>query len=142
MNTYILARFCIISIYFITITCNVNNGSTSSQKGSMNDTLKIEGCQANIKTNVGSIVELQLNATPGSGYQWILKDSSQLLQQLGADELKFSKPETEEPKPGQPGKQILHFKALKKGEEMIHFIYKRVWEKEIVDSCSIKLEVM
>jgi predicted secreted protein len=107
----------------------------------MNDTLKTEGCLANIKTDVGSIVELQLNATPGSGYQWILKDSPQLLQQLGADSLKFSNPITEEPRPGQPGKQILHFKALKKGEEMIHLIYKRVWEKEVVDSCSIKFEV-
>lgn len=142
MSTYILARFCIISFFFITITCNVNNGHTNSQKGSMNDTLKIEGCQANIKMDVGSIVELKLNATPGSGYQWLLKDSSKLLQQMGADSLKFSNPETEQPMPGQPGKQILHFKAMKKGEEMIHFIYKRIWENEIIDSCSIKFEVI
>jgi predicted secreted protein len=131
-----------ISFFFITITCNVNNGHTNSQKGSMNDTLKVEGCQANIKMDVGSIIELKLNATPGSGYQWLLKDSSQLLQQLDGDELKFSKPETEQIKPGQPGKQILHFKAMKKGEEMIHFFYKRIWEKEIMDSCSIKFEVI
>lgn len=141
MSTYILARFFILSFIIIAITCNVNNGHTNSQKASMSDTLKIEGCQTNIKMEVGSIVELQLNATPGSGYQWLIKDSSQLLQQLGADELKFSKPETIEPKPGQPGKQILHFKAMKKGEETIHFIYKRVWEKENADSCSIKFEV-
>ena len=142
MSIYFLARFCIISFIFITITCNVNNGHKNSQKGSVNDTLKIEGCQANIKMDVGSVLEIKLNATPGSGYQWLLKDSTQLLQQIGADTLKFEKPESEEPKPGQPGKQILHFKAMKKGEEMIHFIYKRIWEKEIVDSCTIKVEVI
>jgi len=141
MRTYIFARLCIISFFFITIACNVNNGRTNSQKGSMNDTLKVEGCQANIKMELGSIVELKLKATPGSGYQWLPADSSQLLQQLGADSLKFTKPAMEEPKPGEPGYQILHFKALKKGDEMIRFIYKRTWEKDIVDSCAIKVEV-
>lgn len=142
MSAYILARFCTISFFFITITCNVNSGRSTSQKKTMNDTLKIEGCQANIKMEVGSIVELKLEAIPGSGYQWLLTDSSQLLQQLEADSLKFIKPETKEPMPGQPGHQILHFKAMKKGEEMIHLIYKRTWEKEITDSCSIKFEVI
>jgi predicted secreted protein len=107
----------------------------------MNDTLKIEGCQSNIKLEIGSIVEFKLKATPGSGYQWLLKDSSQILQLLDADSLKFTKPETKVPTPGLSGHQILHFKAIKKGEETLILIYKQIWEKEIADSCTIKFEV-
>lgn len=55
MSVYILKRFGIISFLFITITCNVNSGHSTSQKVPLNDTLKIEGCQAKIKMKVGSI---------------------------------------------------------------------------------------
>ena len=141
MSAYILERFCIISFFFITIACNVKSGPSNHQKVPMNDTLKIDGCQDKIKMEVGYIVEIKLEAVPGSGYQWLLKDSSQLLQLLDIDSLKFTKPETEEPAPGQPGHQILHFKAMKKGEEMIRLEYKRTWEKEIMNSCEMKIEV-
>lgn len=142
MCTYFIARLWIISLFFIIIACNVNNGRTNSKKVSVNDTLKVEGCQAAIKMELGSLVELKLKSTPGSGYQWLPADSSQLLQQLGADSLKFTKPATDKPKPGEPGHQILHFKAVKKGEEKIRFIYKRKWEIDILDSCIIKLEII
>ena len=141
MSAYILERIFMMSFLFIAITCNVNNGKTNSQKVQMNDTLKIEGCGENIKMDIGSIVELKLNTIPGAGYQWLLKDSSQLLQQLGADSLKFSKPESGQPPVGQQGYQFLHFKAVNKGEEIIHLVYKRIWEQEIADSCAIKVEV-
>jgi predicted secreted protein len=107
----------------------------------MNDTLKIEGCQDKIKIKVGSVVEIKLEAIPGTGSQWLLKDSSQLLQLLDGDNLKFSTPDTKQPTPGQKGRQALHFKAIKKGEETIHLEYKRTWETEISDSCKIKIEV-
>lgn len=141
MSAYILERFCITSFLFITIACNVNSGNSKSHKVPMNDTLKIEGCQDKIKTGLGSIVEIRLEAVPGSGYQWLLKDSSQLLQLLDADSLKFTKPVTEQPVPGLPGYQVLHFKAMKKGEELVRLEYKRIWEKEILKSCEIKIEV-
>ncbi len=141
MSSYILERLGIISFLFITITCNVNSGHSNSQKVPMNDTLKIEGCQDKIKVEVGSIIEIRLEATPGTGSQWLPKDSSQLLQLLDADNLKFTKPETGQPPVGASVFQILHFKAMKKGEEVIRLEYKRTWEKEIGNSCEIKIEV-
>lgn len=141
MGAYILERILMMGFLFIAFTCNVNNGKTNSQKVQMSDTLKIEGCQENIKMDIGSIVEIKLEAIPGTGSQWLLKDSLQLLQQLGADRIQFSKPETGQPPVGQKVYQILHFKAVNKGEEIIHLVYKRIWEKEIADSCAIKVEV-
>ena len=149
MIKYIFVRFSFISFLFITITGNVNCGQSNNQKTPesnnlkvpMNDTLKTEGCQDKIKTKLGSIVEIKLEAIPGTGNQWLLKDSSQLLQLLDADSLKFSTPDTKQPTPGLSGHQVLHFKAIKKGEETIRLEYKRTWEKEISNSCEIKIEV-
>ena len=141
MSTYILEKFCIISFLFSSITLNVNCGHSNSQRTPMTDTLKIEGCQAKISVKLGSVLELKLEATPGTGSQWLLKDSSQLLQLLDADNLKFSTPETKEPIVGQSGHQRLHFRTKKKGEETIHLIYKRTWEAESTNSCDIKIEV-
>ncbi|MBK8953072.1 MAG: protease inhibitor I42 family protein [Chitinophagaceae bacterium] len=107
----------------------------------MNDTLKIEGCQDKINTKTGSILEIRLEAVPGSGYQWLLKDSSQLLQQLNPDSLKFTNPVTEAPAPGLPVQQVLHFKVMKKGIEMMRLEYKRIWEKETLKSCEIKIGI-
>jgi len=141
MSVYILERFCITSFLFISIACNINNGNSKSPKAPVNDTIKIDGCQDKIKTMLGSIVEIKLEAVPGSGYQWLLKDSSQLLQLHEADSLKFTYPETKKSAPGLPGHQVLHFKAMKKGLEMIRLEYKRIWEKETLNSCEIKIEI-
>ena len=142
MIVYILKRFSIIGFLFIMITCNVNSGRSKVEKVPMNDTLKIDGCRDKIKTDVGSIIEIRLEAVPGSGYQWLLKDSSKLLQLLDADSLKFSTPESKEPTPGAPGHQILHFKAMKKGEETIQLEYKRTWEKEVSNNCTVRIEII
>lgn len=166
MSAYILEKFCIISFLFSSITFNVNCGQPNSKETPMddttksdpekkdpekkdpekkdtqgNDTVKIQGCQDMIKMKAGSIVELKLEAVPGSGYQWLLKDPSQLLELLDADNLKFTTAETEKPTPGKSGHQILHFKAIKKGNETIKLEYKRTWEKEVTDNCVMKVEV-
>ena len=139
---YFVERCSIICFLFISITCSNNSGQSKSQRVPMNDTLKIAGCQDKIKTELGSIIEIRLEAIPGAGYQWLLKDSSKLLQLLDADSLKFSRPETKEPTPGAPGHQILHFSAVKKGEEMIQLDYKRTWEKEVMKNCIINIEII
>ena len=141
MCAYFLEKFCITGFLFVSFTSIVNCGQSDSQKIPMNDTLKIEGCQAKITMKAGSIVEIKLKATPGTGYQWLLKNPSQLLQLVDGDNLKYTEPDTKQPTPGQPVNQILHFKAMKKGEEMVRLEYKRAWEKESSDSCEMKIEV-
>ena len=76
MNTFISESFSIISFCFITIACNTNNAYPKSEPLAMNDTLVFVGCQDKIKAEVGSIVEIQLEAAPVTGFEWLLKDSS------------------------------------------------------------------
>jgi len=142
MIAYLLQKLCVVSFLFAVVVYNINCGQQSnSQKVPMSDTIKFTGCQEKIKMKVGSILEIKLEAVPGSGYQWLVKDSSQLLLLLDGDNLKFSTQETKQPTVGQPGHQILHFKALKKGEETVKLEYKRVWESEISNSCQMKIEI-
>ena len=101
----------------------------------MNDTLVLVGCQDKIKAEVGSIVEIQLEAVPAVGYEWILKDSSFLLKEHKTDVLKYTKQ-------GQNSYQILHFEAMKKGTELIHLEYKRTFEKGVEKSCDIMFEII
>lgn len=133
----------VLFLAVIIMACNINSsGSKNSQQVSSTDTLKTEGCQTGaIKLKVGAILEIKLEAVPGSGYQWLLKDSSQLLKLLDPDSLKFTRPETKEPTPGLPGHQILHFKAVKKGSETLKLEYKRTWETELMNTCEMKIEV-
>jgi predicted secreted protein len=90
---------------------------------------------------VGSVVEIKLKATPGTGYQWLLKDSSHILEEIDPENLKFTNPETTKPTIGMPAQQILYFKAIKKGQEKIRFIYKRVWEEGAMESCIMKVSI-
>ena len=73
MNTFIFESFSIISFCFITIACNTNNGYPKSEPLTINDTLVFVGCQDKIKAEVGSIVEIQLEAVPATGYEWMSK---------------------------------------------------------------------
>lgn len=142
MNEYILKWLGITGFYFIIMACNVNSGKSGIQNTPVIDTVKVEGCKDSVNMKLGSIIELKLNAVPGSGYQWLLKDSLQLLQLLDADSLKFSGPDTVNPAPGRPGYQFLHFKTLKKGTETLNLEYKRTWEKEIEDRCNIRIVII
>jgi predicted secreted protein len=149
MSSDIFERFSIISCFVIALTCN-SKKSDSDKKQNTNmdkpavstaDTIKIDGCLSHVKARLGSVIEIRLEAVPGTGYQWLVKDSSSLLQLQEADNLKFAEPESDKPVPGKPVQQILHFKAMKKGEELIRLEYKRIWEKEILKSCEIKMEI-
>ena len=136
-----IERLSFISLLIIAVACNANNAKTGNLKSTIMDTVFVVGCQGKITVRLGSVIEMKLDAIPGSGYQWLLKDSSNLLLLLDTEILKFSKPEIEQRMVGQPGYQILHFKAINKGEEMILLQYRRTWEKEISDSCSMKITV-
>ena len=130
-------------VFAVTIfACNVNSGgSRTSENASVTDTTRIDGCQENaVRTKLNTVLEFKLEAVPGSGYQWLQKDSSQILRLLDPDSLKFTSPNTGEPAPGQSGHQVLHFKVIKEGTETITLEYKRAWESEVLNKCVIKIE--
>ena len=136
MNTFFFESFGIIGFCFMTMACNLNNGYPKQQPLlHMNDTLIIIGCQDEINAKVGSTIEIQLEAVPVTGYEWNLKDSTLLVKQNKTDVLKYAKH-------GEHSFQILHFKAMKKGTQMLHLEYKRVFEKGVEKSCNIKIEII
>lgn len=138
-----LSKLSFVVFLWAAIACNINSGSIKNSKNdSTGDTVKVDGCQENlIRMKVGTILECKLEAVPGSGYQWLQKDSPQLLKLLDPDSLKFTRPETNEPTPGAPGHQILHFKVMKEGTEILKLEYKRTWETELMNKCEMKIEV-
>ena len=141
MVKYSIQRFGITLMMLLTIACNTRTGKSVNQQSPMKDTLVFIGCQEKISMKVGSIVEIKLEAIKGTGYQWILKEPSPLIQQIETDVLKYSTPESKEDIPGQKSYQVLQFKALEKGKVKIELEYKRTFEKGIEKTCLIEIEI-
>ena len=136
LSIYILKYLHVIGFCWLIIACNnygkyANNNPLSVYS---NDTLVFNGCQENIKAAKGSIVEIQLEAVPAIGYEWIQKDTSTFLKPHKTDLLKYIKLE-------QTNFQVLYFEAKRRGAETIQMEYKRVFEKDIKKTCKINVEV-
>ncbi|GAA3575002.1 hypothetical protein GCM10022395_25100 [Snuella lapsa] len=136
LSTHILKYLLVASFFWLIIACNnrkkyANNDPLLVQNS---DTLVFNGCQESIKVAKGSIIEMQLEAVPVTGYEWIQKDSSTLLKAHKKDILKYIELE-------QDNFQELYFEAKRRGTEIIHLEYKRVFEKEIKKTCTINLKI-
>ena len=139
MRTHLIRKYGILWLLLITMACNVNRGNSNIKDSRMSDTLIFRGCQEEINLKTGSVFEIRLEAIKGTGYQWLLKETSPLLHQIETDVIRYSS--TEDNMPGQKSFQVLQFKALKKGEGMIQLEYKRTFEKGIEKTCDIKFVV-
>jgi len=141
MVKYSIQRFGVALLLLLAFACNTRKGNSVNQQSPMKDTLVFVGCQEKISMTVGSIVEIKLEAIKGTGYQWILKEPSPLIQQIETDVLKYSTSEGKEDIPGQKSYQVLQFKALEKGKGKIELEYKRTFEKGIEKTCLIEIEI-
>lgn len=139
MITHLIQKYGIILLSFLMIACNANKGKSENQESTLRDTLVFTGCQEKITLKPGSVFEIKLEAVKGTGYQWLLKEPGLLLQEIKTDEIIYSP--DEENKPGQQSFQILRFKALNKGETLIHLEYKKTFEKNIEKSCAVKIVI-
>jgi predicted secreted protein len=138
MNTIYLKKIGLFCIILVTFSCNVRKGNSTGNKTSMKDALVFIGCQEQIKLAVGTVAVIKLEAIEGTGYQWLVKGPTTLLQQIGADLLEYSASENKEGMPGKASFQVLRFKAVTAGEEVIQLDYKRTFEAGIEKSCIIK----
>lgn len=141
MKMSILSKFLIVNLVLITLACNVKKGNSSVQPSIMKDSVVYRGCQENIRMTAGAVVVLQLEAIQGTGYQWLVKDSSPMLKQLNSDNLEYVKPVSKEVMAGQSGFQVLRFKALEAGEGLLRLEYRRTFEAGIEKSCVIKFRI-
>ena len=131
----------LICLVFFAIACNVNRSSTAKSEPSLKDTISFTGCQEKIILKTGMVAEIKLEAIQGTGYQWLVKESSPLLVQLGSDELKYATSENKNATVGMAGYQILQFKAVSKGEGQVQLEYKRTFDPQVEKSCVMKFVV-
>jgi predicted secreted protein len=141
MNLDFIQRCGLICLLFFTISCNVNRSSPAKSEPLMKDTIVFTGCQEKITLKSDMVAELKLEAIQGTGYQWLVKESSPLLVQLGSDELKYAPSENKEGTVGMAGYQILQFKAVSKGEGQIQLEYKRTFDPQVEKSCVMKFVI-
>jgi predicted secreted protein len=138
MTTSSLKKIGIFCIILIAFACNIKKGGSTSNKTSMKDTLIFIGCQEQIKLVAGTVAKIKLEAIEGTGYQWLVKGPTTLLQQIDANILEYSASENKEGMPGQASFQVLRFKAINAGEEVIQLEYRKTFEIGIEKRCIIK----
>lgn len=139
MIAHTIQKYGIIWLSFMMIACNANKGKSVNQESTMRDTIVFTGCQEQITLKPGAVFEIKLEAVKGTGYQWLLKEPSLFLQQIENDAIKYSS--DEENMPGQKSYQVLQFKALKTGKELINLEYKKTFEKTIEKSCAVTIVI-
>lgn len=140
--SYLIRNLCLICCVPLILACTDNSGVSSvQQESAAKDTLLVVGCQEKINATVGKIIEIRLEAIQGTGYQWLLKGESPLLEPIQSDVLRYAPPDANEAMPGRKGFQILEFKAVKKGEGQIQLEYRRTFEKGIEKTCTMKIVV-
>ena len=124
----------IILLCLALIACSNNVGYSGNQNITLGDTLKFTGCQEIIKAEVGTVIELKLEAVQATGYAWILKDSTTFTKLNQTDDLIYSRSDGQD-------FQVLHLETIKKGFEEVTLEYRRTFEKGIEKSCTIKIEI-
>lgn len=128
-------------IAFTSCHSESRNSSGGEKKEGMKDTVIIEGCQPGADLKLGAVAEFRLEAVEGTGYQWLLKNPSPLVQQLDTGMLRFRPATGTEPMTGKAGYQVLYFKAVEKGEGELWLEYRRTFEEGVEKTCRIKLRV-
>lgn len=120
----------LFAIAILLITCttpSVKNSETGATENSpaKNTTAKEKADTMTVKKNSEFVIEIR--ASLGSGYQWMLEDSlDKKYISLVSSTVKTDSVEIAE----RPDVQIFIFKALQTGVSHISFIYKRPWKKK------------
>jgi predicted secreted protein len=127
-----------ISVIFI--ACGAGRNNPADQGRIQNDTASFTGCQERISVEAGVVIEIKLAANRGTGFQWLLKDSSSLIREIKTDVLRYDSGKMEVT-PGEVTYQVLLFRAVKSGTEQIQLDYKTTFDENVAGSCIINLTV-
>jgi predicted secreted protein len=85
---------------------------------------------------VGGEFSVRLESNPTTGYVWEVETLPEGLE-LSGSEYKKSEGALQV---GSPGIQFFRFRAQKSGEYQINFVHKRQWEKNPINSHTVKVE--
>jgi inhibitor of cysteine peptidase len=79
-----------------------------------------------VQLSSGQVLSVNLTANPSTGYSWeVSAINAEILQQMGDPEFK-----SDSTLVGAPGKQLIRFKVVAKGEGKLELVYHRPWEKD------------
>lgn len=90
-----------------------------------------------ITASAGDELSVPLKATPSTGYVWEVDPLPKEVQFLGCEYEKS----TEGAQPGDPVVQVFRFRISQRGEYTIGFSLKRQWEKNAIDSYTVKVTI-
>lgn len=82
--------------------------------------------QKEMSVNTGDVLNFELESNPTTGYEWVVDYDRDFLVLVHSSFIESEKKGLV----GVPGKQRFRFKAIKKGETTIEFLYRRPWEKD------------
>jgi len=104
-----------------------DNLNLNSKKISLKDIVILENVNSKMNLTSGQIFKLQLEENPSTGYRWIPSYDGNYFEKISEEYI------TNSTSPGSPTTHLFIFKALKTGEQNIKMIYKRDFEKTIVN---------
>ncbi len=85
---------------------------------------------------LGSSFEVELGSGASTGYMWELLEPHENIVLLS---IQFREPDGAAP--GDGGSQVFELQSQAKGRHQLHFVRKRRWEQQAIDSRLIEVEV-
>jgi len=91
-----------------------------------------------ITVSRGARFPIILDATAGTGYQWIAKnDAGGIVKRVGKSVFLSDTKAL----PGQSGRELLGFEAISSGSGVLELAYVRPWEKNVAPARVVKVNV-
>jgi predicted secreted protein len=103
--------------------------------------ITVENCESPVKLIIGDTLIVKLKGSPGTGYSWYnegLSESNNIIKFIDSKTLSSSAD-----KEGGMTYMIFEFLLLQRSDILLHFEYKRPWEKTKppLYTCDLKLQI-
>jgi inhibitor of cysteine peptidase len=102
--------------------------------------LSVKDNNGSIKAKKGDVLVITLEANASTGYTWdVASNKKSITKYKGKKYIEPAK--TNPPKVGAPGKEVLRFKAIRKGISKIKLIYHQPWDNKAKPAKTFSIEV-
>lgn len=130
MKARIPTPIIVILIVGILFACNTNTTNTVN--------LSEQDAGKNIEVKAGDVLVISLEGNITTGFNWIPAPQDPiLLEQVGDIEVTPASDAL-----GAPGELVLKFKAVEKGQTVLHLDYKRSWEEGVAPEKTFEVTVV
>ncbi len=117
-----------ILILVAAVACQTADSGTKGAPDSVTVTDKDDG--GTVQVALGGMLTVRLEAKPGTGYSWkIVRNDARVLQQHGEATFEPIAKKDRGPLVGGPAAQVVAFRALTRGTDILELHYLRQFEK-------------